>query len=105
MEEGERMPKPLFSTVLIKNPVTKEMVKEMDEKFERLPEAQRKDHIEKELAKMWSEVDILLAGPDCRAIKAGDLAIAPYTVIQSAMPICEGKYLIIPERSFIAVWS
>lgn len=105
LEEGEvGYPKPLFSDVIIRNPITDELMATIDSKISKLPEKEREEYLRSNLKDLWAKVEIIEVGSDCRSLKKGDIGMASHSIASHSVPTPDGKFLIVPERMFKAVW-
>ena len=102
--ENEKKPQPLFSDVLIKNPLANGVVDEIEKEAKKLPEKQRGDYLKEQMSTMWGKVEILLVGPDCRALTEGDFAVADPGAVSSSIPTPDNQFLFVSERAFKGKW-
>lgn len=100
----EKVPTPLFSNVMIKNPMQKAMTEALDKELNLLPEKDRNAVLEEKMKTMWGEVRILAVGDTCSTLKKGDSCVATPTAVTQSIPSPGGEYLFVPERAFIAKW-
>ena len=98
-------PNPLFNEVLIANPMGDEKSNaEIEKKAKKLPQAERDEFFRDHMASMWSKVEILKVGGDCRVLKSGDFVIGSPEAVTSASPTPDGNYLFLNERVFKGRW-
>lgn len=99
-----RMPRPLFSEVLIKNFLTEEVKEQLKSDVEKLPAVSQEAYFKDYIKSIMKEVEILAVGEDCRALKVGDRAIPGESFMSSITPTADGIYVFVPERAFKGVW-
>jgi hypothetical protein len=106
MEVGElKLPKPVFSDVLIKNPITQELSESIDKEISMLPKEDRDKYLQEKIPELWSSVEIISVGPDCRMIKPGEKAILDSNgVLNSGLYVLNSGYILFSERLIKAIW-
>lgn len=102
--QENRIPKPLFSEVLIKNPLTAALADEVENTIKKLPASQKEAYLKENFKDMWKEIIVIATGSECRFIKPGDSVIPGPGMLEAATQTPDGKYLFIPERVFKGVW-
>jgi hypothetical protein len=98
------MPTALGNEVLIANPVTKEVAEGIDKLAAKLPAKEKEDFFKKNMTDLWSCIEIIGVGEECKRLKVGDFVFATPEVLQSATAVPGEKYLLVRETAFKGKW-
>jgi hypothetical protein len=108
MEVGEvKLPRPVLSDVLIKNPLTEELSAEIDKEVSMLPKEDREKYLQTKIPTLWYKVTILEKGPECRISgleKGSEVILDSNTVMNTCTYVENGEYLLFSERAIKAIW-
>jgi hypothetical protein len=99
-----RIPKPLDSQILIKNPITTDAVSELEELGKKLPEKEKKEYYKKQMSKMMDSLEVVSVGPDVKDIEKGDKLVGTEDILQSASPTPDSKFLFVRRSAVKGKW-
>lgn len=107
IKRNEGVPTPGPGLVLFKNPIkakSEEEFKVIEEKAKKLPPKEKEDFFKEQMADMWSSLEVVAIGEDCRWLQPGDKAIGTPDVVRSAEPTPNEEYMVVRESTFKLKW-